>query len=75
MITLEQAKNLKPGDYIYCKNSKTGKPMRYKVNGIPQVWKRSPERVRVPLKHGLYVYEQLTEQYLDKVFMSESEVK
>lgn len=74
MITLAQAKNLKPGNCIYCKNSKTGKPMKYKVNGIPQVWKRSPERVRVPLKHGLYVYDQLTEQYLDKVFMLESEV-
>lgn len=72
MITLEQAKNLKPGDYVYCKNLKTGKPMKYKVNGIPQTWKRSPDRVRVPLKHGLYVYDQLTEQDLDKVFMSES---
>jgi len=74
MITLEQAKALKPGNYVYCKNSKTGKPMKYKVNGKPQVWKRSPDRVRVPLKHGLYVYDQLTEEYLDKVFLSEKGV-
>lgn len=61
MITLAQAKQLKPGTIIYhtiYKNA-DGTKQRYKVNGIPQVWKTRPFEVRVPLKHGLYHYCQL----------------
>ena len=68
-ITLEQAKALKPGDIIHQDGmvNADGTPRRWKVNGQPKVWKRSPGRVRVPLKHGLYNYDYLTEDYLDKV--------
>lgn len=66
MITLEQAKALKPGDILI---DDLGK--RWKVNGQPQTWKRSPGRVRVPLKHGLYAYDQLDETSLHLVKMGE----
>jgi len=65
-ITLEQAKNLKVGDILYHNGSsnKDGTPTRWKVNGKPKTWKRQPGMVRVPLKHGLYSFDYLTEDYL-----------
>lgn len=61
-ITLEQAKQLEYGDILYS-NEYVGcdqSPKRYKVNGKPKIWKRDPNRIRVPLKHGLYAYGELT---------------
>lgn len=71
MITLEQAKTLKPGD-ILCGASRgsDGNHHRFRVSGQVTTWKRSPERVRVPLKHGLYVYTALTENDLDYVTLA-----
>ena len=75
MITLDQAKNLTHGTILYhVENRNYDKtPQRWKVNGKPKVWKRSPDRVQVPLKHGLYSYGYLTEGDLDLVFLSEKE--
>ncbi len=69
MITLDQAKNLRPGQVIYHtihKNAKGG-PERWKVNGKPRTWKRQPWRVEVPVKYGLYSYDKITENDLDLV--------
>jgi len=63
MITLEQAKNLKHGDVLIAvKDSK-----RWRVSGAVKTWKRDASRVQVPLKHGLYRHDYLTEQYLNDV--------
>lgn len=74
-ITLEQAKNLKYGDILYHVKNKNsdGTPQRWKVNGKVKTWKRSPERVRVPLKHGLYRYDYLDEHTLDLVNLEEGD--
>ena len=56
MITLEEAKNLKGRDVLVDQHGK-----RWYVNGVPQLWKRDPNRIRVPLKHGLYTYDAITE--------------
>lgn len=67
MITKEQALKLKDhevlhadssGIYNQCRN----KLSKWRVNGSCRVWKRSPHRFRVPLKHGLYEYWELTEK-------------
>ena len=55
-LTLEEAKQLKPGDILHDERGK-----RWKVNGQVKRWKRSPDRIRVPLKHGLYAYDAITE--------------
>lgn len=34
----------------------------WRRNGKTQTWKRDPERFRVPIKHGLYAYGQLTSE-------------
>jgi hypothetical protein len=75
MITLEQAKKLRNGDMLYhtVNRSADGTPQRWRVNGIPKVWKRSPERVQVSIKHGLYTFDYLTEGYLHMVSLSEQD--
>lgn len=59
-ITLEEAKNLKVGDCLI-----DGSGHRWRVNGIVQRWKRDESRIRVPLKHGLYTYDALTNAAFD----------
>jgi len=75
MVTLEQAKALTSGTILYHVENKNadGTPQRWKVNGKPKIWKRSPERVQVPLKHGLYDYDYLTEDSLNLVVLNEEE--
>ena len=68
-ITLKQAKKLKHGDILHHTHNKNadGTPQRWKVNGKVKLWKRNPERIKVPLKYGLYRYDYLTENELDIV--------
>jgi hypothetical protein len=62
MITLEQAKSLKYGDVIYHATDRnmSGERMRFKVNGKPKTWKRDPDRIKVPIKYGLFGYGEVT---------------
>ena len=61
-ITLEQAKKLDYGDVLHATSDKNadGTPVRFRVNGKPKTWKRDHTRIKVPLKHGLYDYGELT---------------
>ena len=43
-------------------------PERWRVNGALKLWKRSPERFRLPVKHGLYAYAYIDEYNLDSVW-------
>ena len=56
-ITLQQAKQLTYGDIIYS-NHFTGAdnqtPIKWRVNGQVKRWKRDPDRIQIPVKHGLY---------------------
>ena len=72
-ITLEQAKSLKHGDILHHEVNKNadGSPQRWRVNGMVKRWKRSPDRIQVPLKYGLYGYDYLTENDLDLVSMAD----
>ncbi len=63
MLTFEQAKQLKPGDILYslqASNAK-GERQRWRVNGKVRTWKKSPARIYIPLKHGLYDYDSICE--------------
>jgi hypothetical protein len=53
-ITLQEAKALKRGNILVDQNKR-----RWKVNGMVKTWKTDPNRIRVPLKHGLYSYDSL----------------
>ena len=62
MLTLDEAKQLKPGDILHTSDRK-----RWKVSGQVKRWKRDPDRIRVPLKHGLYAYDSINEFDFDPV--------
>jgi hypothetical protein len=68
MLTFEQACNLKFGDTLIDQYGK-----RWRVNGQVQRWKTMPNRVRIPLKHGLYVYDSITEVDLPSEFLTKEE--
>ena len=72
-ITLEEAKNLCVGQIIYHRHNKNadGTPQRWKVNGQVKTWKRSLNKVKVPLKHGLYTYGYLTEDVLSVISLTD----
>ena len=62
-ITLDEAKQLQYGDILIDRWNK-----RWKVSGQVKTWKTDPNRIRVPLKHGLYSYDSLnTEDFKDGV--------
>lgn len=57
-MKLEQVMNLKCGDILHDPSApnRQGRCQNWRVNGQVKRWKRTPERVRVPMKHGLYSY-------------------
>jgi len=63
MITLEQAKTLTYGQILYNENRRNadGTKQRWRLSGKVRTWKRDKGRVYIPLKHGLYSNDSLTE--------------
>ena len=72
-LTLKQAKGLKYGDTLYeiGEYNADGTARRWRVNGKPKTWKRSPHKVRIPIKHGLYSFGYIDELNLDAVSLRE----
>lgn len=73
-ITLAQAKQLKKGQILHCTyerpcsetigprgGSKKTDITKVRVSGQVQVWKTRPDRVIVPIQHGLYVHGYINE--------------
>lgn len=67
-MNLQEAKTLKAGDYIHTphKFNADGTPMRAKVTSV-KTWKRSPERVEIRYKRGLYEYGAFNERELHQI--------
>jgi hypothetical protein len=63
MIKVEEAKELQYRQEIYHQHlrNKDRTPLRARINGKCKLWKRSPERFEIPIKHGLYDSGYLTE--------------
>ena len=76
-ITLEQAKALQGYETLYHIRYRNadGTPERWRVNGRVKTWKRSPNRVRVPLKRGLREFDYLDEYNLDQFCLTEEGAK
>lgn len=77
MVTLEQARNVSHHDIFYSTwdTNADGTPVRWRVNGKVKTWKRSPERVQIPVKHGLYNYGYITELMLEDFCLDESDAQ
>ncbi len=68
-MDLITAKNLKQGQEIYHiikKNADGVTPMKAKVTSV-KIWKRSPKRVLVKFKRGLYEYGSMDENELTNI--------
>lgn len=63
-LTLGEAKLLRYGEELHDRVNRyaDGTCVRWRVAGKVQTWKTDPTRVRVPLRHGLYNYEAITER-------------
>lgn len=72
MITLEQAKGLTHGTILHHVNNRNvdGTPQRWRVNGQVKRWKRDTDRIRVPLKYGLYQHDYLDNDGLELVCLT-----
>lgn len=57
-LTLKRAKALQLGDIVYEKGqyNRDGSNRRWKVTGKVQRWKKDPDRIKIPVKYGLYVH-------------------
>lgn len=69
MITKEQALSCKQFKQIACWDSRginctmpLDKPVNWRANGKCKTWKRSPEKFKLPIKHGLYDYAYITNE-------------
>lgn len=71
-ITIEEAKNLKCGQVIYHATKKNADKtsMRAKVLSV-KTWKRSPDRVLISLKHGMYDFAKFDETQLNELNLSD----
>lgn len=68
MITLEQAKALKYGDYVHHTSATNADntPQRFRVTGKVKTWKTRPNEVKIPIKRGMYEYGYLTEHNINE---------
>jgi hypothetical protein len=68
-LTLEEKKAMPYSHvFILCQNPRNphyNKFLEVKVNGASKIWKRSPDKVRIPYKYGMYEFGYITE--LDEV--------
>ena len=66
-ISLDEAKYLRIGTILHHRAYKNadGTPQRWKVTGRVQRWKRDDDRIKVPIKRGLYEHDYLTKSNLD----------
>lgn len=70
MITLKDLQTIGRSDVIVIPSPTPTNPnrtARWRVNGQVKTWKRSPERVRVPVKFGLYAYDAITEDSIQRL--------
>jgi len=63
MITKEIAVQLKHGTILLHKSERQGggAPYRVRVTGQVQTWVKRPADFRIPVKHGMYVYGEVTQ--------------
>lgn len=68
MITIEQAKSLGYREELHSDDYRQNRGKdcyRVFVSGRPKTWKRQPDKVIIPVKHGMYQSEHITETELN----------
>lgn len=54
-VTIEDAKQLQYRNVVHISDN-AGQCTRFYVNGKVRTWKRNPNRIRIPLKFGMYSF-------------------
>lgn len=73
-MTLRQANRLKYRQVVYTTDQNAdGSPCRWRVDGAVKTWKRSPDRVRVPMKRGMYEHTYLDENNVQDFYWTEKQ--
>lgn len=77
MITLEEARGLTRGQVLYHVSHRNadGTAQRWRVNGEVKTWVRSPEKVKVPVKSGMYLFGYVTERDLNLVCLEDPTIE
>jgi len=72
-----QAKKLRHGQTLYhiAHINADGTAQRWRVSGKPKTWARNPERIKIPVKHGLYNHGYVTESDLSLMSLIEPKRK
>jgi hypothetical protein len=75
-MNIQEAKTLKQGQIIYHSEKKNadGTPMRARITSI-KTWKRSPERIELKVKRGLYEYATFNQDEIHVLALNESDCK
>lgn len=74
-MTIDQAKNLRAGEIIYhVTRADTTGPMKAKVTSV-KTWKRSPDRIEIRYKRGMYEFGTLFPQDLPEFTTERPETK
>ena len=62
-MTIDELKQVKYRQSLFHTKQfdKSGSMQCWRVNGKVQTWKRNPERISVPVKHGLFDFGYITE--------------
>ena len=66
-LTLARSKKLNYGDIIYQKDgyNADGTRRKWRVSGKVKLWKRNKNRVKIPIKHGLFSNDYITEDNIN----------
>lgn len=72
-MTLEEAKNVAIGDILYhiYNRNVDNTPQRWKVNGMVKRWKRDKDRIKIPIKFGLFTFDYIENDSLHLVEVSD----
>jgi hypothetical protein len=74
----EEALTLSVGDTLYhgeLRQAGGKMPLRVRLSGRVRTWKRDPNRIEIPVKHGMYESYTITERDLGKWFSSEEDAE
>ena len=68
-LTIARAKKLEYGDIVYQKGefNSDGTVKRWKVTGKVKTWKRDKNRIKIPIRYGLYVNDYITEDTINLI--------
>ena len=66
-LTLERAKKLQYGDIVF----ETENNKKWRITGKVKLWKKDTNRIRIPVKYGLYTYGHIEENNLHLLLIDE----